>query len=159
MVNLIDTMNDFDKAVQEVITWINNHGGWSKNLLLVTADHDHYLTLNNDFVSKLTPNPDPNQSKGLKYNAKDITFNKHNSKDAGHFWGSDPNYKYLWGSHSRRIVPVYYQGAYASVLTKYLGKEVKFKDSSNTTYSAPAVRGVLDQSHIFQAMKTALTSQ
>ncbi|MEH2448561.1 MAG: alkaline phosphatase [Nostoc sp.] len=159
MDNLIGTMNDFDKAVQEVITWINNHGGWSKNLLLVTADHDHYLTLNNDFVSKLTPNPDPNQSKGLKYNAKDITFNKHNSKDAGHFWGSDPNYKYLWGSHSRRIVPIYYQGAYASVLTKYLEKEVKFKDSSNTTYSAPAVRGVLDQSHIFQAMKTALTSQ
>lgn len=57
MDNLIGTMNDFDKAVQQVITWINNHGGWSKNLLLVTADHDHYLTLNNDFVSKLTPNP------------------------------------------------------------------------------------------------------
>ena len=60
MDNLIGTMNDFDKAVQQVITWINNNGGWSKNLLLVTADHDHYLTLNNDFVSKLTPNPDPN---------------------------------------------------------------------------------------------------
>lgn len=157
MDNLIGTMNDFDKAVQEVMTWIENHGGWSKNLLLVTADHDHYLTLNNDFASKLTANPEPSQARGLKYNAKDITFSKHNPKDAGHFWGSDPNYKYLWGSHSRRIVPVYYQGAYSSTLTRFLGQDVKFTDSSGT-YSAPGVRGVVDQSHIFQAMKTALTS-
>ncbi|WP_193198143.1 alkaline phosphatase [Nostoc sp. MG11] len=157
MDNLIGTMNDFDKAVQEVMTWIENHGGWSKNLLLVTADHDHYLTLNNDFASKLTANPEPSLARGLKYNAKDITFSKHNPKDAGHFWGSDPNYKYLWGSHSRRIVPVYYQGAYSSTLTRFLGQDVKFTDSSGT-YSAPGIRGVVDQSHIFQAMKTALTS-
>ncbi|MHC5821854.1 MAG: alkaline phosphatase [Nostoc sp.] len=157
MDNLIGTMNDFDKAVQEVISWVNNHGGWSKNLLLVTADHDHYLTLNNDFVSKLTPNPDPNKARGLKYNAKDITFNKHNPKDAGHFWGADPNYKYLWGSHSRRIVPVYYQGAYSSTLTRSFGQKLQFTDSSGT-YSAPGVRGVVDQSHLFQAMKTAIVS-
>jgi alkaline phosphatase len=157
MDNLIGTMNDFDKAVQEVMTWIDNHGGWSKNLLLVTADHDHYLTLNNDFASKLTANPEPSQARGLKYNAKDITFSKHNPKDAGHFWGSDPNYKYLWGSHSRRIVPIYYQGAYSSTLTRSLGQDVKFTDSSGT-YSAPGIRGVVDQSHIFQTMKTALTS-
>ncbi|MEH2388946.1 MAG: alkaline phosphatase [Nostoc sp.] len=157
MDNLIGTMNDFDKAVQEVISWVNKHGGWSKNLLLVTADHDHYLTLNNDFVSKLTPNPDPNKARGLKYNAKDITFNKHNPKDAGHFWGADPNYKYLWGSHSRRIVPVYYQGAYSSTLTRSFGQKLQFTDSSGT-YSAPGVRGVVDQSHIFQAMKTAIVS-
>ncbi|MBH8577403.1 alkaline phosphatase [Nostocaceae cyanobacterium CENA369] len=156
MDNLIGTMNDFDKAVQQVITWINNNGGWSKNLLLVTADHDHYLTLNDDFVSKLTPNPDPSKARGLKYNAKDITFNKHNPKDAGHFWGADPKYKYLWGSHSRRIVPVYYQGAYSSTLTRYLGQNVQFTDSSGT-YTAPGVRGVVDQSHLFQTMKTALT--
>ncbi|MHC5778494.1 alkaline phosphatase [Nostoc sp.] len=157
MDNLIGTMNDFDKAVQEVISWVNKHGGWSKNLLLVTADHDHYLTLNNDFVSKLTPNPDPNKARGLKYNAKDITFKKHNPKDAGHFWGADPNYKYLWGSHSRRIVPVYYQGAYSSTLTRSFGQKLQFTDSSGT-YSAPGVRGVVDQSHIFQAMKTAIVS-
>ncbi|MEH2360274.1 alkaline phosphatase [Nostoc sp.] len=157
MDNLIGTMNDFDKAVQEVISWVNKHGGWSKNLLLVTADHDHYLTLNNDFVSKLTPNPDPNKARGLKYNAKDITFNKHNPKDAGHFWGADPNYKYLWGSHSRRIVPVYYQGAYSSTLTRSFGQKLQFTDSSGT-YSAPGVRGVVDQSHIFQAMKTVIVS-
>lgn len=156
MDNLIGTMNDFDKAVQEVITWINNNGGWSKNLLLVTADHDHYLTLNNDFPSKLTAQ-DPDVSRGLKFNAKDITFNQHVPANAGHFWGSDPSKKYLWGSHSRRVVPVYYQGAYSTTLTRFLGQGFQMTDSSGT-YNVPGIRGVMDQSQIFQAMKTALTS-
>lgn len=157
MDNLIGTMNDFDKAVEEVINWVDKNGGWSKNLLLVTADHDHYLTLNNDFVSKLTPNANPNLARGLKYNAKEITYNKHNPKDAGHFWGSDPTQKYLWGSHTNRPVPVYFQGAYSSALTRSLGQKVQFTDSTGNNYTVPGVRGVVDQSHIFQAMKAALT--
>ncbi|WP_040630758.1 alkaline phosphatase [Fortiea contorta] len=156
MDNLIGTMNDFDRAIQTTIDWINNNGGWSKNLLIVTADHDHYLTLNNDFASKLTPQ-DPSTSRGLKYNAKDITFNKHNPTEAGHFWGSDPTQKYLWGSHSRRPVPVYYQGAFSQNLTTYLGQSYQFTDSSGT-YTVPGIRGIVDQSQIFQAMKAALTS-
>lgn len=156
MDNLIGTMNDFDRAVQTTINWINNNGGWSKNLLIITADHDHYLTINNDFPSKLTPQ-DPNTSRGLKYNAKDVTFAKHNPTEAGHFWGSDPTQKYLWGTHTSRPVPVYYQGAYSGSLTRYLGQGYQFTDSSGT-YTVPGVRGVVDQSHIFQAMKTALTT-
>ncbi|MBD2438056.1 alkaline phosphatase [Nostoc sp. FACHB-110] len=156
MDNLIGTVNDFDKAVQEVITWIDGHGGWSKNLLLVTADHDHYLTLNNDFVSKLQRNSSPKNARGLKYNAKEITYNKHNPKDAGHFWGSDPRYKYLWGSHSRRLVPVYYQGASSQTLTRLLGQSVQYTDSKGT-HTIPGVRGVVDQTHIFRTMKAALT--
>lgn len=156
MDNLIGTMNDFDKAVQTTINWINNNGGWSKNLLLVTADHDHYLTLNNDFPSKLTAQ-DPDISRGLKFNAKDITFSQHLPANAGHFWGSDPSKKYLWGNHSRRVVPVYYQGAYSTTLTRFLGQGFQITDSSGT-YNVPGVRGVVDQSQIFQTMKTALTS-
>ncbi len=157
MDNLIGTVNDFDKAVQKVITWINNNGGWTKNLLIVTADHDHYLTLNNDFASKLTAQ-NPILSGGLSYNAKDITFNKHNPTEAGHFWGSNSTQKYLWGNHSRRPVPVYYQGAYSSTLTRYVGQNVVFTDSKNATYTIPGVRGLVDQTQIFQTMKTALTT-
>lgn len=74
MDGLIGSVNDFDKAVQTTITWINNNGGWSKNLLIVTADHDHYLTLNPDFASKLTPQ-DPATAGGLKFNANTILLN------------------------------------------------------------------------------------
>jgi alkaline phosphatase len=157
MDNLIGTVNDFDKAVKTVIDWINNNGGWKKNLLIVTADHDHYLTLNDDFLQKLTPQ-DGKIARGLKYNAKDITFIKHNPRDAGHFWGSDPTQKYLWGNHTRRPVPVYYQGAYSGNLTIYAGQNVKFTDSTGSTYTVPGRRGLVDQTHIFQTMKRALTA-
>ena len=158
MDGLIGSVNDFDQAVQTTMNWIKNNGGWSKNLLIVTADHDHYLTLNPDFSAKLTAQ-DPATSDGLKFNAKDITFGKHNPKDAAHFWGSDPTQKYNWGSHSRRPVPVYYQGVGADALTSYLGQDVKFTDSTGSTYTVPGVKGLIDQTQVFQAMKTALTNK
>jgi len=156
MDNLLGTMNDFDRSVQTTINWINKNGGFSENLLIVTADHDHYLNLNPDFASKLTPQ-DPAISRGLRFNAKDITFNKQNPTEAGHFFGAEPTQKYNWGSHTNRIVPVYYQGAGADALTRFLGQDVKFADSTGASYTVPGVRGVVDQSQIFLAMRAALT--
>jgi alkaline phosphatase len=137
--NLIGTMNDFDKAVQAVIDWINNNGGWQKNVLIVTADHDHYLTLNDNFPELLA-------QKG----AEALT-NEDNPAAAGHFWGSDPNVKYGWGSHTNRLVPVYFQGG-KSTLSNYIG-------DGYTAYGfdVPGVSGAVDQVHIFQAMRDAIT--
>jgi alkaline phosphatase len=156
MDGLIGAVNDFDIAVQTTINWINKNGGFSKNLLIVTADHDHYLTLNPDFASKLTAQ-NPSTSRGLKFNAKDITFNRQNPREAGHFFGSDPTQKYNWGNHSKRVVPVYYQGVGSDALTRFLGQDVKFTDSTGASYTVPGVRGVVDQTQIFLAMKAALT--
>ncbi len=156
MDGIIGAMNDFDRSVQTTIDWINRNGGFSRNLLIVTADHDHYLTLNPDFASRLTAQ-DPATSRGLRFNALDITYNRHNPAQAGHFFGSDPTQKYNWGSHSRRPVPVYFQGVGSEVLTRFLGQEVRFTDSTGSTYSVPGVRGLIDQSHIFQAMRAAVT--
>ncbi len=156
MDGLIGTVNDFDRAVQTTINWINANGGWSKNLLLVTADHDHYLTLNPDFPSRLTAQ-DPAVSRGLRFNAKDITFTRQNPREAGHFWGSDTTQKYNWGSHSKRPVPVYYQGVGSDALTRYLGQDVRFTDSTGSTYTVPGVRGLVDQTQVFLAMRSALT--
>jgi len=64
-----------DKAVQTTIDWIEQNGGFEENQLIVTADHDHYLTLNEDFPKLL-------REKG----AEALTEND----PAGHYWGSDP---------------------------------------------------------------------
>ena len=113
MDNLIGTMNSFDKAVQTTIDWIGKNGGWRKNLLIVTADHDHYLTLNDNFPELL-------KAQG----AEALTVPNHTPASAGHFWGSDPDVKYGWGSHTNRPVPVYYQGG-TSTLTQFIGKGFK----------------------------------
>ncbi|MGJ5634361.1 hypothetical protein [Nostoc sp. CALU 1950] len=41
--------------------------------------------------------------------------------------------------------------------TRSLGQGFQITDSSGT-YTVPGVRGVVDQSHIFQAMKTAIAT-
>ena len=141
MDNLIGTMNDFDKAVQSVVNWINKNGGWQKNLLLVTADHDHYLTLNDNFPQLL-------QQKG----AEALTFESDPEK-AGHFWGSDPKVKYGWGNHTNRLVPVYYQGR-TSTLSAYIGKGYKVYGQN-----VPGVPRAVDQVHIFQVMRNAIAAR
>lgn len=137
--NLIGTMNDFDKAVQGVVSWIEKNGGWRNNLLIVTADHDHYLTLNDNF-------PDLLRQKG----AQALTLESDPAL-AGHFWGSDPKVKYGWGNHSNRMVPVYYQGRTATI-EKYTGKGYSVYGQN-----VPGVPGAIDQVHIFQAMKNAIS--
>lgn len=135
MDNLIGTMQDFDKAVGSTIDWINNNGGWEENLLIVTADHDHYLTLNGDFPTLVT-------NKG----AEALT-NLDTPAEVGHYWGSDPNVKYGWGSHTNRPVPVYYQGAGSEVLANLAGTGYEAYD-----YQIPGIAGLNDQTHIYQTM-------
>ena len=45
MDDLLGAMLDIDDSVSEIMKWIKDNGGYEKNALYVTADHDHYLTL------------------------------------------------------------------------------------------------------------------
>ncbi|WP_414512336.1 esterase-like activity of phytase family protein [Nostoc sp. PCC 9305] len=133
--NLIGTTLDFDKAIGSTIDWIDNNGGWDENLLIVTADHDHYLTLDGDFPTLV-------QNLG----AETLT-NMDTPAEVGHYWGSDPNVKYGWGTHTNRPVPVYYQGAGSEVLNSLVGKGYNAYGSE-----IPGIAGLNDQTHIYQTM-------
>jgi alkaline phosphatase len=137
--NMIGTVLDFDKAVKTTIDWIKNNGGWENNLLIVTADHDHYLTLN------------PNFSELLKEKGIETLTAESDSIKAGHFWGSNPQIKYGWGNHSNRPVPVYYQGKGSEVLTNSVGKGFRLYG-----YDIPGTGGLVDQIHIYQTQRKAL---
>jgi alkaline phosphatase len=134
--NLIGTVLDFDKAVKTVIDWIENNGGWENNLLIVTADHDHYLTLNPDFPEL------------LKSQVADKLTLESAPKKAGHYWGSKPEIKYGWGSHTNRPVPVYYQGQGSEILTNFVGKGFNLYGDD-----IPGIKGLVDEVHIYQTQK------
>jgi alkaline phosphatase len=136
--NLIGATLDFDKAVGSVIDWISKNGGWEENQIIVTADHDHYLTLNGDFPT-LVRNNAANGISALT----DID----DPAKAGNYWGSNSTDKYGWGNHSNRPVPVYYQGPESKLLT----------DSIGTGYEAygkqvQGIPGFIDQVDIAQTM-------
>jgi alkaline phosphatase len=44
--NSIGAVLSGDAAFQAVSKWIESHGGWDDTLLILTADHGHYLVLN-----------------------------------------------------------------------------------------------------------------
>jgi alkaline phosphatase len=155
MDNLIGTVLDFDRSVGTVIRWINQHGGWERNQLIVTADHDHYLTLNDDFPQLLR------QKGAEKLTEIDTT------PEAGHYWGSQPvvakdatgkelpeTGKYGWGNHSNRPVPVYYQGFASDVLTKSIGQGFQLYG-----HNIPGIPGLTDQVHIYRTQLAAVQTK
>jgi alkaline phosphatase len=155
MDNLIGTVLDFDRSVGTVMKWIEDHGGWERNQLIVTADHDHYLTLNNDFPERL-------RSQGAKNLTKLNT-----ASEAAHYWGSQPvtlkdatgkelpeTGKYGWGSHTNRPVPVYYQGFASGILSNSIGKGYKLYGSD-----IPGITGLTDQVHIYQTQLAAVNTK
>jgi alkaline phosphatase len=136
--NLIGATLDFDKSVGSVIDWINKNGGWADNELIVTADHDHYLTLNGDFPTLVRNNA----ANGISELTNNDTI-----AGSGNFWGTSTTDKYNWGNHSNRPVPVYYQGPESSLLTAQIG----------TGYEAygkqvQGIPGLIDQVDIAQTM-------
>ena len=152
MDNLIGTVLDFDRSVGQVINWIEQHGGWQRNQLIVTADHDHYLTLNPDFPDRL-----------IIQGAQKLT-DIDEGKETGHYWGSEPvarkddqgktikeTGKYGWGSHTNRPVPVYYQGFASGVLDQSIGQGF-----NNYNSNIPGIPGLIDQVHIYQTQLAAV---
>jgi alkaline phosphatase len=151
--NTIGATLDFDRAVGTVIQWINTHGGWERNQLIVTADHDHYFTLNEDFPTRLR-----------RQGAKAMT-DIDTASDAGHYWGSQPvavkdatgkelpeTGKYGWGNHSNRPVPIYYQGFASDVLTQSIGRGFKLYNAD-----IPGIPGLTDQVYIYRTQLAAVS--
>jgi alkaline phosphatase len=136
--NLIGATLSFDKAIGSVIEWINANGGWAENEIIVTADHDHYLTLNGDFPTLVRNNA----ANGISALTDIDTI-----AGSGNQWGTDPNDKYGWGNHSNRPVPVYYQGPESSLLTAQIG--TGFEAYGKQVQGIP---GFIDQVDIAQIM-------
>jgi alkaline phosphatase len=138
--NLIGTILDFDKTVGSVIEWINQNGGWADNQLIITADHDHYLTLNGDYPT-LVRNLGAEQLTTIDTIA-----------ESGHFWGTSATDKYDWGTHTNRPVPVYYQGVDSATLTNSIGTGFE-----SYGFQIPGIADAVDQVHIAKTMFASVT--
>lgn len=138
MDDMLGTMLDISDSVQVMMDWIKENGGWDKNALYVTADHDHYLTLKDNFPEavarfiiegeshKITPQNNSNvnpwsvgvsagrhedESQSVTEHIADFTtWTEEDIENVGHFWGSMGSGGNGWGSHSTRPVPISYQG-------------------------------------------------
>ena len=53
MDDMLGTMLDIDESVRLIMDFIEENGGFEKFALYVTADHDHYLTLQPNFPEQV----------------------------------------------------------------------------------------------------------
>ena len=96
---MIEEMTDFNDAVGEVIAWIEQHGGWSQNLLIVTGDHETaYLT-------------GPAGADG--------TAGQIQNRGAG----TVPGVGWYSTSHTNSLIPVFANGDAAELLRKYADEQ------------------------------------
>ena len=95
---LLEETHDFFMTVDSIVAWIERNGGWDKNLLIVTADHETGLLtgepIANDSVWKFHPIKDngPGVMPGMVFNHKD---------------------------HSNQLVNLYAKGAGAEIFNEY----------------------------------------
>ncbi len=136
--NMIGATMDFQDSVQTVMDWIAENGGWQENQLIVTADHDHYFTLNDNFPEL------------LRAEGAEALTTAESTADAGHYWGSDEEVKYGWGTHTTRPVPVYYQGAGTEAFEALAGEGYQAYGKE-----VEGVDGFVDQVHIAQVQDAA----
>ena len=173
--NAIGTMFDFADSVELVQNWISANGGYEENMLIVTADHDHYLTLNEDFPTLLREfgaealttevdnasgqaivevSVDDDGTPILDRDGNEVLVKRDNTDApaSGHFWGSDPTEKYGWGTHTTIPVPVYFQGEGADLLSALEGEGI-------TSYGqmVAGIPGYVDQTHLAHVQAMALT--
>jgi alkaline phosphatase len=138
MDDMLGTMLDVSDGVQEIINWVKANGGWEKNALYVTADHDHYLTLHDDFPERVAKHiilgethnmtPQNNSNKNpwsaavnagrheddsksqTEHTADFATWTEEDIENVGHYWGAVGSGGNGWGSHSTRPVGLWYMG-------------------------------------------------
>jgi alkaline phosphatase len=98
---LVEEIIAFNDAVNSVVTWIEAHGGWNQNLLIVTADHETGYIWGPGSGAPATWNPVVNNGVGVM---PGFTFNS----DIGGF---------NW--HTNSLVPLYVKGAGSELFNTY----------------------------------------
>lgn len=144
--NLLGNLKDFDESVAVVQQWISNHGGYEENLLIVTADHDHYLTLTSNFPELLAD--------ALLTGQGGAELTTANVAAAGHFWGSNATIKNGWSTHTSRPVPVYFQGADSEIISTFEGSGYEVDG-----HQVAGVDTFIDQTHLGMVQRQALTTK
>jgi alkaline phosphatase len=87
---MVEEAAEFFRAVEAVNSWVEKHGGWKNNLVIVTADHETGCLWGPDSDKKAF---DPIVNRGK---------------------GNLPGLKYNYGSHTNSLVPLYAKGAGAA---------------------------------------------
>jgi len=172
---MLGTLHDMDDVVNTVTSWVKTNGGWENNQVIVTADHDHYLTLLPNFPKEIAESilaskaGNNEQTTGVNKgydttltptltNGSTPEWKAGDAEKVGHFWGTEAKLKDgttglgdAWTTHTQRPVPIYYQGEGSEVFQQFVSTGV---EAYGTVING--VPGMIDQAHVAKAMDAIL---
>ena len=94
---LVEEQVDFNLAIQVVIDWIEAHGGWEENLLIITTDHGNGMPMG----------PASDTVAHARIEREDLA--------GGQFSETNPQGVRWWtGAHTNELVPLFVRGAGAA---------------------------------------------
>jgi len=127
---LIEEQIDFLNAIDEVVLWVEAHGGWKENLVIITADHEC----------------------GMLWGTKGDTAPFDPLVDNGP--GQLPGMKHFSNGHSNQLVPLYARGAGSNdFLKQIMGKDLMAAKVWNVSGD------YVDDVSVFKVANTALKAK
>ncbi|MDM7925062.1 MAG: alkaline phosphatase [bacterium] len=107
---MIEEMRDFNRAVDQVVEWVERNGGWKRTLSIVTADHETGRPTSPSAESRWPLTPSSRKADLL------------NPENRGR--GAVPDLVWRTVRHTNALVPLYAKGAGS----KYLMESAQRKD-------------------------------
>jgi alkaline phosphatase len=173
---MLGTLHDLNDVTETVTDWVAKNGGWEENLVMVTADHDHYLTLLPNYPKEIaesilaSKSGTTNEATSGGNRGYDLSLtptltrsgtSQWSSGDAekvGHFWGTTTTLKDGskgegdgWWTHTQRPVPIYAQGEGSELIREFVSTGI---EAYGTVIKG--VPGMIDQAHVAEVMEAAL---
>lgn len=106
---MIEEMRDFNRAVDQVVEWVERNGGWKKNLVIVTADHETGRPTSPSAESDW-PSVPADRKAGIL-----------DPVNRGR--GAVPDLVWRTVRHTNALVPLYAKGAGSECLTESAGRK------------------------------------
>lgn len=172
---MLGTMHDMNDVTTTVTDWVAKNGGWEENLVMVTADHDHYLTLLPNYPREIAEsilaskagNNEPTSGGNKGYDLSltptltrsgTSQWSNGDAEKVGHFWGTTTTLKDGsvgigdgWWTHTQRPVPIYIQGEDSNLVQEFVSTGI---EAYGTVING--VPGMIDQAHVAEVMEAAL---
>merc|ERR1719230_573304 len=161
MDDMLGTIFDFNDCMKVFKDWIAANGGYEKTALYVTADHDHFLHLENNYpeilakmiidgeAHHLTPDSHVGPSSGLHADDKvHLQWSEDTVKTIGHFHAKRGQHN--WNGHTNMPVPLYASGD-DGCIAQQIGRG--YKVVGKTVAGTPKF---LDQVHLHECMRKQL---
>ncbi len=158
MARYIEEQIDFNRAVAEVIAWVETHSSWDETLVIITSDHEcggiwGEGTWTNSEGGAVAADRSAPAIEAARFNPADDTFNAFLAvQDRGK--GNMPGYQFASGNHTNELVPLWALGKGAGMFAQFARSDRRAAGLWGAPYGWNG--DYVDNTVVFEVMEAAL---